>query len=259
MFFWKNKKEDLANQEKNYVLNQQTIPKHIAIIMDGNGRWAKKRTLPRIAGHKEGMSTVKKIAIAADELGVKVLTLYAFSTENWKRPTDEVNFLMRLPGDFFHSFMPELQERNMQIRLIGFTDQLPKATRAVVEKAVEDTKNNTGMILCFALNYGARAEIVQAIKQITTDVLSGSYDVSAIDEQCVQEHLQTHFLGEWSEPDLMIRTSGEERLSNFLLWQLAYAEYYFTDILWPDFSEQSLKKAIWTYQQRQRRYGGILT
>ena len=156
MVFWKkqSKKEDAT---EIISLDSNNIPKHIAVIMDGNGRWAKKRNLPRIAGHKEGMSTVKRIAIAADELGVKAMTLYAFSTENWKRPTEEVSFLMKLPGDFFGTFMPELQERNMKIQLIGFIDELPEATKSIVLKAVEDTKNNTGMVLTFALNYGSRA------------------------------------------------------------------------------------------------------
>lgn len=256
MFFWKNKKEVVPQEQPE--LDLQNIPQHIAVIMDGNGRWAKKRNLPRIAGHKEGMSTVKRIAIAADELGVKAMTLYAFSTENWKRPTEEVSFLMKLPGDFFSSFMPELQERNMRIRLIGFTDQLPEATRKVVDKAVEDTKHNTGMILTFALNYGSRAEIVQSVKTIATEVESGQLAVEDIDEAVVQSHLQTAFLGELADPDLMIRTSGEERLSNFLLWQLAYSEYYFTDILWPDFSADDLHQAILTYQRRTRRYGGLV-
>lgn len=256
MFFWKNKKKIAPNEQPE--LDLDNIPQHIAVIMDGNGRWAKKRNLPRIAGHKEGMSTVKKIAIAADELGVKAMTLYAFSTENWKRPTEEVSFLMKLPGDFFSSFMPELQERNMRIRLIGFIDQLPEATRKVVEKAVDDTKENTGMILTFALNYGSRAEIVSSVQRIAAEVASGQYLATDIDETLVQSHLQTAFLGDLADPDLMIRTSGEERLSNFLLWQLAYSEYYFTDILWPDFSEVDLHQAILTYQRRTRRYGGLV-
>ena len=254
MLFWKKKKET-----KTIELDKTNIPQHIAVIMDGNGRWAKSRNLPRIAGHKEGMSTVKKIAIAADELGVKAMTMYAFSTENWKRPTEEVSFLMKLPGDFFSSFMPELQERNMRIRLIGFTDQLPEATRRVVEKAVEDTKNNTGMTLCFALNYGSRVEILQAVKEIAVDVSNGEYEAESINEEVFANHLQTNFLGDLSEPDLMIRTSGEQRLSNFLLWQLAYSEYYFTDIFWPDFSKEDLEEAILTYQKRQRRYGGLIS
>ena len=256
MVFWKKqpKKEDAT---EIISLDSNNIPKHIAVIMDGNGRWAKKRNLPRIAGHKEGMSTVKRIAIAADELGVKAMTLYAFSTENWKRPTEEVSFLMKLPGDFFGTFMPELQERNMKIQLIGFIDELPEATKSIVLKAVEDTKNNTGMVLTFALNYGSRAEIIEATKAISTLVKQGELEIENIDEDIFESHLQTHFLGELQNPDLMIRTSGEVRLSNFLLWQLAYSEYYFTDIFWPDFSEKDLHKAIQTYQSRHRRYGGL--
>lgn len=256
MVFWKkqSKKEDAT---EIISLDSNNIPKHIAVIMDGNGRWAKKRNLPRIAGHKEGMSTVKRIAIAADELGVKAMTLYAFSTENWKRPTEEVSFLMKLPGDFFGTFMPELQERNMKIQLIGFIDELPEATKSIVLKAVEDTKNNTGMVLTFALNYGSRAEIIEATKAISTLVKQGELEIENIDEAIFESHLQTQFLGELQNPDLMIRTSGEVRLSNFLLWQLAYSEYYFTDIFWPDFSEKDLHKAIQTYQNRHRRYGGL--
>ena len=256
MVFWKkqSKKEEVT---EIISLDSKNIPKHIAVIMDGNGRWAKKRNLPRIAGHKEGMSTVKRIAIAADELGVKAMTLYAFSTENWKRPTEEVSFLMKLPGDFFGTFMPELQERNMKIQLIGFIDELPEATKSIVLKAVEDTKNNTGMVLTFALNYGSRAEIIEATKAISTLVKQGELEIENIDEAIFESHLQTQFLGELQNPDLMIRTSGEVRLSNFLLWQLAYSEYYFTDIFWPDFSEKDLHKAIQTYQNRHRRYGGL--
>ena len=217
MVFWKkqSKKEDAT---EIISLDSNNIPKHIAVIMDGNGRWAKKRNLPRIAGHKEGMSTVKRIAIAADELGVKAMTLYAFSTENWKRPTEEVSFLMKLPGDFFGTFMPELQERNMKIQLIGFIDELPEATKSIVLKAVEDTKNNTGMVLTFALNYGSRAEIIEATKAISTLVKQGELEIENIDEAIFESHLQTQFLGELQTPDLMIRTSGEVRLSNFLLW-----------------------------------------
>lgn len=257
MLFWKKKKNSKETIE-SVSIDKNNIPKHIAIIMDGNGRWAKKRNLPRIAGHKEGMSTVKRIAIAADELGVKAMTLYAFSTENWKRPTDEVSFLMKLPGDFFGTFMPELQERNMKIELIGFIDQLPEATKKVVLKAVEDTKNNTGMVLTFALNYGSRAEILEATKSIAQSVKDGELSIEEIDDSEFESRLQTNFLKELQDPDLMIRTSGEVRLSNFLLWQLAYTEYYFTDIFWPDFSEEDLHKAILTYQGRHRRYGGLV-
>ena len=203
MLFWKKKKDSKETIE-SVSIDKNNIPKHIAIIMDGNGRWAKKRNLPRIAGHKEGMSTVKRIAIAADELGVKAMTLYAFSTENWKRPTDEVSFLMKLPGDFCGTFMPELQERNMKIELIGFIDQLPEATKKVVLKAVEDTKNNTGMVLTFALNYGSRAEILEATKSIAQSVKDGELSIEEIDDSEFESRLQTNFLKELQDPDLMI-------------------------------------------------------
>lgn len=256
MLFWKKQSKPQETTE-SVSIDRENIPQHIAVIMDGNGRWAKKRNLPRIAGHKEGMSTVKRIAIAADELGVKAMTLYAFSTENWKRPTEEVSFLMKLPGDFFGTFMPELQERNMKIQLIGFIDELPESTKQVVLKAVEDTKDNTGMVLTFALNYGSRAEIIEATKALAKEVQSGEISVEDINDEAFASKLQTSFLGDLQDPDLMIRTSGEVRLSNFLLWQLAYSEYYFTDIFWPDFSEEDLHKAILTYQGRHRRYGGL--
>ncbi|MCQ9209840.1 isoprenyl transferase [Granulicatella sp. s8] len=247
------KKEETSN----HFDQEGKIPQHIAVIMDGNGRWAQKRMLPRIAGHKEGMETVRRIAIAADDLGVKAMTLYAFSTENWKRPTEEVSFLMKLPGDFFQLFMPEIQERNMQIKLIGFIDQLPDSTRRVVQNAVDATVNNTGMVLTFALNYGSRAEILEATKSIAQQVKDGQITVEELSEDSINQELQTAFLGQLQDPDLMIRTSGEVRLSNFLCWQLAYSEFYFTDILWPDFSKEDLQEAIGVYQNRHRRYGGL--
>lgn len=233
------------------------IPAHVAIIMDGNGRWAKKRLMPRVYGHKEGMNTVKKITIEASRLNVKVLTLYAFSTENWKRPTDEVNFLMGLPIDFFDVFMPELMDNNIKVTTIGWIDQLPEKTLKVVENAIEKTKHNTGLILNFALNYGSRAEILQATKMIARDVASGSLSADRVTEEVFSSYLFTSGLGEWKDPDLLIRTSGEIRLSNFLLWQAAYSEMYFTEEFWPDFSIASLRAALAEYQHRNRRFGGI--
>lgn len=257
MWFFKKKKTISIESIESTVDLTGPIPQHIAIIMDGNGRWAKQKGLPRVAGHYEGMAVVKKIAIAADDLGVKAMTLYAFSTENWRRPTEEVSFLMKLPGDFFSSFMPEIQERNMKIQLIGFIEALPEATRNVVQKAVEDTQHNTGMILTFALNYGSRAEMVEAVKSIATHVQERTLSIEEITEETVEKFLQTAFLKELSSPDLMIRTSGEMRLSNFLTWQLAYSEFYFTNQLWPDFSAKDLHTAIVAYQKRHRRYGGL--
>ncbi len=225
--------------------------------MDGNGRWAQKKFLPRIAGHKEGMNTVKKITKRASQIGVKVLTLYAFSTENWKRPDTEVSFLMQLPVDFFDTFVPDLIKENVKVQVIGFTDQLPIHTKKAVEQAIEDTKNNTGMILNFALNYGSRSEMLEATKQIAEQVKAGELAVEDINEVVFEQQLMTTTLGEYQDVDYMIRTSGEERISNFLLWQNAYSEFYFTKILWPDFDEAALEQAIGVYQTRHRRFGGL--
>jgi undecaprenyl diphosphate synthase len=231
-----------------------SIPHHIAMIMDGNGRWAQKRFLPRVAGHKEGMETVKKITKASSRLGVKVLTLYAFSTENWKRPNDEVSFLMKLPVEFFDKFVPELIEENVKVVVMGYVDQLPDHTRDAVFRAMEKTKDNTGMILNFALNYGSRAEIVSAVQSIVASGISED----AVTDEVIEEKLMTAQLPkEYRDPELVIRTSGEERISNFLLWQIAYSEFYFTEKLWPDFDEESLKVALAHYQKRNRRFGGI--
>ncbi|AUI71376.1 isoprenyl transferase [Companilactobacillus alimentarius] len=233
------------------------VPKHIAIIMDGNGRWAKRKGQPRIAGHKQGMNNVKTIATAASHLGVKVLSLYAFSTENWSRPSKEVNFLMKLPVDFFGTFMPDLIKENIQVFVTGFTDHLPEKTRKVVLKAVEDTKDNTGMILNFAFNYGGRAEIVNAAKNLAIEAASGSIDPNEIDDSMFSDHLLTNQLKDLADPDLLIRTSGEERISNFMLWQLAYTEMIFDDSYWPDFSVADLVEDIKEFDRRDRRFGSV--
>ena len=195
---------------------------HLAIIMDGNGRWAKKRNLLRFVGHRHGMDNIRNIALAANEMGIKVLTLYAFSTENWARPTDEVNYLMRLPIDFFDKFMPELMENNVRVNIMGFLDELPEKTYLVTQKAMAETANNTGMVLNFAFNYGSRREITAGVQEIARQVKAGKINPSDIDEKMVSDHLLTHSLTPYDDPDLLIRTSGEERLSNFLLWQMAY-------------------------------------
>ena len=230
---------------------------HLAIIMDGNGRWAKKRHLPRFVGHRHGMDNIRNIALAANKLGIKVLTLYAFSTENWARPTDEVNYLMRLPIDFFDKFMPELMENNVRVNIMGFVDELPEKTYLVTQKAMAETANNTGMVLNFAFNYGSRREITAGVQEIARKVKVGEIDIDDISEKMVSDHLLTHSLAPYEDPDLLIRTSGEERLSNFLLWQMAYTEFSFSDKLWPDFDKNELKKAVEEYTRRDRRYGGI--
>jgi undecaprenyl diphosphate synthase len=233
------------------------VPKHIAIIMDGNGRWAQNRRLPRVAGHKAGMETVKKITTHASRLGVKVLTLYAFSTENWKRPNDEVEFLMQLPVDFFDTFVPDLIKENVQVHVMGFTESLPAHTQEAVRRAIEQTKDNTGMVLNFALNYGSRAEMLQAVQSLYTELASGN-DVPEITEDMIDQHLMTGFLpAGLRDPELVIRTSGEERISNFLLWQIAYSELFFTKALWPDFDAALLEDAVGSFQQRNRRFGGL--
>ncbi|ALV21150.1 MAG: isoprenyl transferase [Carnobacterium sp.] len=252
-FFGKRKKK----QTESLFKENEEIPQHIAIIMDGNGRWAQKKIMPRIAGHREGMNTVKKITKRASQLGVKVLTLYAFSTENWKRPDPEVNFLMQLPVDFFDAFVPDLIKENVKVQVIGFTDQLPVHTRKAVNQAIEDTKNNTGMILNFALNYGSRSEMLEATKRIAAQVQNGQLEIEEIDDSTFESQLMTAELGDYQNVDYMIRTSGEERISNFLLWQNAYSEFYFTKTLWPDFDETALEEAIGIYQKRHRRFGGL--
>ncbi|WP_313891234.1 isoprenyl transferase [Psychrobacillus sp.] len=240
--------------DRKKLAQQEQLPNHIAIIMDGNGRWAKKRALPRIAGHHEGMMTVKKITRFANEVGIKALTLYAFSTENWKRPKLEVEFLMRLPEEFLGTYLPELIEQNVQVKMMGNLDSLPAHTKKAVVNAMEKTAANDGLILNFALNYGSRDEIVQAVQQIACEVKNGTRSADTISEELLNDYLMTKGL---PEPDLLIRTSGEVRLSNFMLWQLAYTELWFTDTLWPDFDEACLMEAIESYQKRNRRYGGL--
>jgi undecaprenyl diphosphate synthase len=254
--FIRKKKKKISNDlmERKQVSQSQQLPSHIAIIMDGNGRWAKKRTLPRVAGHHEGMKTVKKITKFANEVGINTLTLYAFSTENWKRPKLEVEFLMRLPEEFLGTYLPELMEQNVQVKMMGNIESLPEYTKSAINKAVEQTANNNGLILNFAMNYGSRDEIVQAVQKIVYDVQEGKVSPNNITEELVSSHLMTKDL---TEPDLLIRTSGEVRLSNFMLWQLAYTEFWFTETLWPDFDEACLMDAIEIYQKRNRRYGGL--
>lgn len=235
----------------------EKIPQHVAIIMDGNGRWAKKRFLPRVAGHKKGVDTIKRITIRANELGVKILTVYAFSTENWGRPSDEVNFLMKLPKEFFNAFVPELIQHNVRVELIGDIKGLPIETQNVLQRAIDDTAHCTGLILNFAMNYGGYVEIIDAVKSIATDIQHETLAVDQIDGDLISSRLSTAKFGELSNPDLLIRTSGEQRLSNFLLWQLAYSEFYFTDILWPDFTEADFDQAIETFNTRQRRFGKV--
>ncbi|EOS56704.1 MULTISPECIES: isoprenyl transferase [Paenibacillus] len=247
---WRKKK----NPGASVSLSPDNIPKHVAIIMDGNGRWARRLGMPRIVGHRSGMKAVKRATIAADELGISILTLYAFSTENWKRPKDEVDYLMSLPQEFLAIELDELVEKNVQVRMMGHTDELPAHTIAAMEEAIERTKHNTGLILNFALNYGSRREITESVKGIAKAVQSGELSVEDITPETIESRLLSAGL---PDPDLLIRTSGELRLSNFMLWQTAYSELWFTDILWPDFSKEHLVQAVAEYQRRTRRYGGL--
>jgi undecaprenyl diphosphate synthase len=238
-------------------LDPQRVPQHIAIIMDGNGRWAQKRHLPRVAGHKQGMQTVKTVAIAASKLGVKVLSLYAFSTENWKRPSSEVNYLMQLPIRFFSTFVPDLIKNNVRVMVMGDTSKLPVQTQQAVRDAIRDTAKCDGMVLNFALNYGSRDEITRAMRQIAGEVKQGQLSPDDINEVTISRHLMSASLGTLADPDLLIRTSGEERISNFMLWQIAYSELEFVPEHWPDFDAESLKRAIIKFQGRHRRFGGL--
>lgn len=235
----------MSLKEKIDFLN---LPKHIAIIMDGNGRWAQNRFLPRFIGHTNGVKTVKNIVELASSINIKVLTLYAFSTENWKRPKDEVFALMTLLGSYLKSELSSMIKNNISFRVLGDTSKLPEEIQNEIENVCKKTKDNTGLILNIALNYGSRQEILKAVKNIIEKKIDNPT------EQDISDNLYT---GSLPDPDLLIRTSGEMRISNFLLWQIAYSEIYVTDVLWPDFSEEEFYKAIVEYQKRVRKFGGI--
>lgn len=234
------------------TINKDNLPKHLAIIMDGNGRWAKQRGLLRNLGHESGTKTVKRMVEACARLGIENLTLYTFSTENWNRPKLEVELLMKLLISSLRKELRTLTENDIRLNAIGDLGQLPKSVRKELEDAVEKTKNNTRMTLTLALSYGAREELVRAAKAIATQVKNNIISIDAVDESIINQHLYTQNL---PDVDLVIRTSGEHRISNFLLWQIAYAEFYFTDVLWPDFTEHDLYEAIVSYQKRERRFG----
>ena len=233
-------------------LNPDTLPKHIAIIMDGNGRWAKKQGLLRAAGHEKGTKAVRDVVEGCSEIGVENLTLYAFSTENWKRPKLEVDTLMKLLVSSLKKEIKTLQDNNIRLNAIGVISTLPSKAQKELAEVIEKTKNNTRMTLTLALSYGSREEIVHAVTQISEKVKKGEISSKEIDESVINKHLYTHNL---PEVDLVIRTSGEQRISNFLLWQMAYAELYFTEILWPDYRKENLFEAIYNYQNRERRFG----
>ncbi len=233
-------------------INKDKIPQHIAVVMDGNGRWAKKNGYLRAIGHKSGVKAVREVVQACDDLGVKYLTLYTFSTENWNRPKLEVNTLMELMVDSLTKELSGFMKNNVRILTIGDTDDLPNRCKKKFADAVSKTKTNTGLNLIFALSYSSRKEILTAVKSITKSVLNNEIKTEDINSELMDKHLYTAAI---PDPDLLIRTSGEQRISNFLLWQLAYSELHFTSVLWPDFKKDDLFAAVIDYQQRERRFG----
>lgn len=235
-------------------VNTKNLPKHVAVIMDGNGRWAKQKGMSRVFGHRNGVKAVRQTVEIAAELGIKVLTLYAFSTENWRRPKREVDTLMGLLVNSLRDELETLLKNNIKLQTIGQLENLPKKTQKVLAEVIELTKNNTAMILNLALSYGSREEIVNTIKNISKKVVNKELTLEEIDENIINNHLYTFTL---PDVDFLIRTSGEKRISNFLLWQIAYAELYFTDVLWPDFRKEDFIKAILDFQKRERRFGKI--
>jgi len=250
----RRKSAEAPSDLKKAVVSKQNLPSHVAIIMDGNGRWARKRGLPRTAGHRAGVKTVKKIVRLAGDIGLKYLTLFTFSTENWKRPKSEVTALMKLLGETTKRELSELLENNVKLMATGDIEDLPRERREILVDAIKRTTGNTGLVLNLALNYSGRNEIIQAVKRISRDVVSGGLSPERIDEALISSYLQTSGL---PDPDLLIRTSGEMRISNFLLWQTAYTELYVTDVLWPDFSENDFLRAILDFQSRERRFGMV--
>jgi len=245
----------LAEEDlKEKILKKGNLPRHIAIIMDGNGRWAKKRGLPRIAGHRAGVKTVKRIVEAAGELKLSILTLFTFSTENWQRPREEVSAIMNLLYKTTKRELSELEKNNVKLITTGKIEELSLRRKEILEKAIQRTKDNTGLVLNLALNYSGRSEILDAVKKISLDISSGIIKPEEVDEKLFSFYLYTK---ELPDPDLLIRTSGEMRLSNFMLWQTSYTELYVTEVLWPDFLVNDFYQAVWAYQNRQRRFGKI--
>ena len=230
------------------------IPKHVAIILDGNGRWAKKRLLPRVMGHKEGAKNIAKIAKHANKLGITHLTVFCFSTENWNRPTDEVEFLMNLPIEAYNNYKDKIINSDYKIKVIGRRDRLRPDLVNIIEELESKTSNNTKLTLTICLDYGSYDEITTAVKKVAMYVKNNDLNIDDITPELIENNL---FTKDYPKLDLLIRTSGEVRISNFLLWQLGYAELYFTDVFWPDFNEDELEKAIANYQSRNRRFGGL--
>lgn len=242
------------SKQKKPAYNEKGIPVHIAIFMDGNGRWASKRGLPRSAGHREGANTLKRIVRICNDIGIKYMTVYAFSTENWSRPKEEVDSLMSLLVEFLKNADNELSGQNIRIRIIGESERLTAEIRKEITRVTEKTKDNTGLTLVIALNYGGRTEIVNAAVRLSKDVKKGLVKSEEVDETLFSNYLYTAGI---PDPDLVIRPSGEYRISNFLLWQSSYSEFWYSNILWPDFSRKDLITAIEDFQKRNRRFGGL--
>jgi undecaprenyl diphosphate synthase len=246
--------EKIKKTAERLGLTPEQIPRHIAIIMDGNGRWAQKKGLPRAEGHRQGGKTVEEIALCCVDLGIESLTIYSFSMENWERPKDEVNTLMHLYSQYLVGIRSTVMKNNVKLIHLGRLAQLPSAVKKELAKTIEITAGNTGMTLALALNYGGRAEIVDAAKTIAQQYKNGQLQPEDIDEDCISRHLYTAGL---ADPDLLIRTANEMRISNFLLWQISYSEFYVTKTFWPDFKQKDLEKAILAYAKRSRRFGTI--
>lgn len=246
--------ENAAEKDILDAIDFNRLPRHVAIIMDGNGRWAKGRFLPRIEGHRAGVESVRSVVETAARLDLEALTVYAFSTENWKRPTDEITGLMGLLKLYIRRELRTLQENNIRFGVVGGLDGLPKDVQDELRRGIEETKNLSGLRFSLALNYSGRSELTEVMRRMAGEVKAGTLDPDAIDEAAIDRRLFTAHL---PEPDLLIRTSGELRVSNFLLWQIAYAEIWVTDVLWPDFRRSHLLQAIADFQKRERRYGGI--
>jgi len=256
---WKRKltgstKENIQNTAKHLGLKPEQIPRHIAIIMDGNGRWAKKHGKPRLEGHRQGGKTVEKIALDCVEMGIEILTLYAFSTENWKRPKAEVDGLMYLYTEYLVGIRPMMMKNNVKLIHLGRLEELPDKLQQELIGSIEMTAGNTGMILALALNYSGRVELTDAARKIAQKYKDGEIELDDIHPDCISSHLYT---AELPEPDLLIRTANERRVSNFLLWQISYSEFYVTETYWPDFRKADLEKAILDYSKRRRRFGNI--
>lgn len=234
--------------------NEWNVPNHVAIIMDGNGRWAKKRKMPRNYGHTQGSKNVEKICEIAYKMGIKYLTVYAFSTENWMRPQEEIDALMKLLGTYLETSIKTSAKNNMRVRVIGDTSRLSEEIKKSIVALEEASKNNTGLNFQVAINYGGRDELLRAAKALAKDVKSNIINIDTIDETVFKSYLDTKDI---PDPDLLIRTSGEQRLSNYLLWQMAYTEFYFTEVLWPDFDKKELTKAVEYYSSRNRKFGGL--